>query len=331
MKKSKEHTLILRSFDGEMTEDAERALKSLLVSSDSARAAHTEFSAVRHTLQQYGTPRFSDGFASRVMDAIQEPVAVANESQTSSLATIYALHGPRVLRLAAVILLLVAVSAIVWTQPRTYTVPYGKTVTRLLPDGTSVQLGSGSTLSFKPFWGRSTRLVQLEGEAFFDVTKTGKSFVVNTPNASIQVLGTRFNVKAWPEATDPQTTVTLEEGRVEIAALAAPDDIYELRPLQTAVIEGNIAYPARSVSTMDTLLAWRTGGLAFDNESLAAITAELERRYAVKLGLSDALQSKRITYLEPEPANLNALLNDITQAYGLAFRRTANGYEIFEP
>lgn len=330
MKTSKEHTLILRSFDGEMSDDAERALKAMLVSSDSARAAHTEFSAVRHTLQQYGTSRFSDGFASRVMDAIQEPVALP-EPTSRSFANIYTLHGPRVLRLAAVILLLIAVSAIVWTQPRTYTVPYGKTVTRLLPDGTSVQLSSGSTLRFKPFWGRSTRLVQLEGEAFFDVTTTGKSFIVNTPNASIQVLGTRFNVKAWPDAANNQTTVTLEEGRVEVAALAAPDHIYELQPLQTAIINGDVAHPARSVSTMDTLLAWRTGGLAFDNESLASITAELERRFAVNLDLSDALQNKRITYLEPEPASLHALLNDITQAYELAFRRTANGYEIFEP
>ncbi len=331
MKTSKEHTLILRSFDGEMSDDAERALKTLLVSSDSARTAHTEFSAVRHTLQQYGSAQFPNGFASRVMDAIQKPAAVANEEDASAFARIYALHSPGLLRLAAVILLLVAVSAIVWTQPRTYTVPYGKTVTRLLPDGTSVQLSSGSTLSFKPFWGRATRLVRLEGEAFFDVTKTGKSFIVNTPNASIQVLGTRFNVKAWPEASNQQTTVTLEEGLVEIASLAAPDDIYALKPLQTAIIEGPVAHPARSVSTMDTLLAWRTGGLAFDNESLASITAELERRYAVNLSLSKQLQGKRITYLEPDPTSLGPLLNDITQAYGLAFRRTANGYEIFQP
>ncbi len=332
MKTRNEQFLLLRSFDAELSAGDRRRLEALLAASETARTARDQFESIRHSIQDYGPARFADGFASRVMDAILEPAASPVEGFAAPMARIYSLHAGRILRAAAVILLLVAVSAVIWMQPRSYTVPHGKLITRMLPDGSTVQLSSGSTLSYKPFWGRPARLVRLEGEAFFDVTGTDKPFVVETFNARIEVLGTRFNVKAWPEYTDRQTTVTLEEGRVEVAARERPEDVIELKPEHTAIVRGDTTLPARPVTRpVASLLAWRNGGFAFEDETLASVAAEIERRYAIQITINEELAEKRIGYFLPQAQPLTNVLTDITGAYELAYRPTANGYEIFKP
>jgi len=332
MNTSKEHTLLLRSFDAALSTEEQRQLESLLAASESARTARVQFEAVRQSVRQYGSARFADGFAGRVLESLASRSAFTRPAEPKPVARIYSMYGTRVMRAAAIVLLLVAVSAVIWLQPRAYTVPHGKVAIRMLPDGSTVQLSSGSSISYKPFWGRATRLVHLEGEAFFDVTHSGKPFVVETFNANIHVLGTRFNVKAWPADADQETMITLEEGRVEVAARNRPSDAHQLEPDQSAVVQADTTLPVRSrTRPLCVLLVWRTGGLDFEDETMASFAAEIERRYAVRLELDDRYAGLRIAYFKSQAPPLREVLDAITQTHQLAYRPTANGYEIFKP
>ena len=325
MKTNKAHDLVYKALDGELSPEEERRLGQMPDALDALR----EFEDIRSMTARYGAGRFQPGFADRVMEALPSGAPSAR---------IIRLSGAAWLRAAAVFLLLVSISWIVWLQPRTVTVPNGRQIQRLLPDGTSVLLSSGSTLRYKPFWGRSHRRVELEGEAFFEVTKAEKPFLVETFNAEVRVLGTRFNVKAWPASIDSYTAVALEEGRVEVTADGAPEVVYEMAPTESTVIYADSVRPLPpNPTTLENMLAWRQGGLGFDDEPLGNVTAELERRYNVRLALAPELRHRRITYLKPNVVPLDTVLSDLsntiflTNSIDLKYRQTANGYELYRP
>jgi transmembrane sensor len=90
-----------------------------------------------------------------------------------------------------------------------YYVPYGSRSKVILPDGSAVWLNAGSKLIYNSFFNQKNREVFLEGEGYFDVTKHKKlPFFVKVTGATVKVLGTAFNVKAYPEEKVIETTVT---------------------------------------------------------------------------------------------------------------------------
>ena len=325
MKTTKQQNLLLRSLDDELSAKEQKLLDALLQTSDNARQELDELRAMREAVSNYPEASFSEGFADRVLKASDSPAP-------KGVARIYTLNSGNFLRMAAMILLLVGISAITWMQPRSYTAPWGQQVNRILPDGSTVLLSGGATLSYKPFWGRSDRKVQLTGEAFFDVTKGEKAFIVETFNSEVRVLGTRFNVRAWPQQQANYTSVVLEEGRVEVSSLTIPDSKHILLPSESIVVAADTTFPKKSLKLpIETKLAWRTGGLTFENELLVDVMAELSRRYNLRLSLATNLGAERITYFQPNRVSIDTVLAEISQPHELAFRKTANGYELFAP
>jgi transmembrane sensor len=113
----------------------------------------------------------------------------------------------------------------------TVTAPLGSKSLIDLPDGTKVWLNAGSKLTYNNKYGKSTREVQLTGEAYFAV-KTNKKvpFLVRTSDVVVKALGTRFNVKAYPE--EKTITTTLEEGKIVVSRVnqKASEKIIEVKP-----------------------------------------------------------------------------------------------------
>lgn len=93
-------------------------------------------------------------------------------------------------------------------------VSYGSKSSIELPDGTHVSLNSGSFIRYPAAFSGSSRDVYFEGEAYFEVKKGKLPFVVTTGDVNIRVLGTTFNVKAYPEEKEIETT--LIAGKVEV-------------------------------------------------------------------------------------------------------------------
>lgn len=216
-----------------------------------------------------------------------------------------------------------------WFSPLTITVPYGETLSVKLPDGTDVELNSGSRLLYARSFG-DERNVKLEGEAFFDVVKENRPFIVETFNSSVHVLGTSFNVKAWDE--EAKTIVALQSGSVQVTGVNT-DDAMELSPGQVAQVEEeHIFMHADEDGLLSSSIAWRKGGFAYSEEDLGAIIRDIERRFDTNIALNPSSISKRKTkYNRQSPGSARVVLEEISASLGLAYRVTSTGFELYAP
>ncbi len=142
-----------------------------------------------------------------------------------------------------------------------------------LADQTSVWLNAASSIRFPVVFADSVREVFLVGEAFFDVAKGEKPFIVRTDETAITVLGTAFNVQAYPE--EPAAAVTLVEGSVSLRTASASGT---LNPLEQALISADGEIKISDVSVAP-YTAWLSGRIAFNNADLATVMRRLARWY----------------------------------------------------
>ena len=155
-------------------------------------------------------------------------------------------------------------------------VPRGGEFETVLEDGTRVWLNADSKLRYPSFFDGGRREVELEGEAYFDVARdTTRPFIVRTGQSVIQVFGTEFNVKAYPDEREERTT--LVEGSV---GLRHAGKVYMLRPNDQAVVEEGREVRLTRVDARKEGL-WRTGMFVFERETLESLMGELARWYNV--------------------------------------------------
>lgn len=194
-------------------------------------------------------------------------------------------------------------------------VPKGEKSQILLSDGTKVWLNSGSKLRYPNSFDINERNVYLEGEAYFDVVKQKKQkFIVHTESISIKVLGTKFNVKNYPE--DDLIETTLISGSVLIEN-EKEEEIALLQPNQTALFskkEGDLAVEKSGKKEEDKLsmqplkkkaiqieevnteniVSWKDELLIFNNETLDKMAIKLERWFGMKIIIeNEELQNYR--------------------------------------
>lgn len=158
-----------------------------------------------------------------------------------------------------------------------------------LPDGTKVVLNASSKFKFPDKFSKNVREVFLDGEAYFDVVKDGKTpFVVRTDKQVITVLGTRFNVMDY--SADDYAITTLVSGSIK---LRANDDTEELdkeiilKPNQQAFFNKNTNQLALSAITIDLDRTWVNKLYHFKKEPLHLITARLEKIYGVNIEIKN--------------------------------------------
>lgn len=168
-----------------------------------------------------------------------------------------------------------------------FNTPKGQQSELTLPDGTFVALNYDSKLKYHLSNGESLQEVELEGEAFFHVTKNkSRTFRVITSDMNVNVLGTQFDVRAYP--SDSHTETTLLEGSVEIKDIPAQKHSVLLRPGQKWLFrkddrEQEVVAVDPQISTL-----WRTGEYYFDKVRLGELSKTLERMYDVKIHFQDS-------------------------------------------
>jgi len=162
-------------------------------------------------------------------------------------------------------------------------IPYGQTFKLKLSDGTMVWLNAGSKLRFpqKFIDSDKSRIVYLEGEAFFEVTKNkDKPFVVNTNEVNVEVLGTKFNISSYE--TDSFIATTLVEGSVSVYETGTPENALLLKPsFQASYDKFGNNFNKTKVDT-DIYTAWMQNRLVVDNLKFSDMLARLERKYHVE-------------------------------------------------
>lgn len=161
-------------------------------------------------------------------------------------------------------------------------VPYGKRFNISLSDGTKVFLNSGSSISYPAVFGaNSTRLVELKGEAYFDVTEDKNSiFRVSSGNIMVEVYGTQFNLRNYNE--DYFSDVVLVEGSVGIKD-RENSELTMLTPgIKGSVNKENFSINKMRVNT-SVYTSWIEGNVIFRNETFSQIVQKLERLYNVTI------------------------------------------------
>lgn len=147
-----------------------------------------------------------------------------------------------------------------------------------LADGTKVWLNSASKLHYPVVYAESERVVELEGEAYFEVAKiAGKPFKVKSKGQVLEVLGTHFNLNSYHD--EPYITTTLLEGAV---VLSSSDNQLILRPMQQALYRKG-QFRLKKVEDVDEVLAWKNGYFQFDDEDLESVLRKISRWYDVDI------------------------------------------------
>lgn len=168
-------------------------------------------------------------------------------------------------------------------QVVTLEIPKGKTYAIVLEDGTSVKINSASVLKFPLVFTGNKREVELDGEAYFEVTKNSKPFVVKTQEMDVKVLGTKFNVNTYP-GNAAQTS--LVEGSVAVSSANHPTDLL-IKPGQAVVKRANNNMVVESFSS-ESVLSWLNGAYYFANMPLREIVNIANRVTGEDLYITDS-------------------------------------------
>ena len=170
---------------------------------------------------------------------------------------------------------------------------YGSRSEVVLPDGSIVKLNAGSNLDYHYDKISQTRKVNFSGEAFFEVAKSKKPFVIETEDGlKVKVLGTKFNLSTYPEDRMAQTS--LFEGKVELSQNGSASLI--LKPGQMAILDKESNELKYTEGEVSQTTSWMQNKLYMENMSLQDVCTKMERWYDVQITLSDKSLGEKIHY-----------------------------------
>lgn len=158
--------------------------------------------------------------------------------------------------------------------------------TFMLPDGTLVSLNTDTKINYPRKFGPKTREVTIEGEAFFEVKPNkNKPFIIHAGKAQIKVIGTSFNVSAYPDTQSVE--VIVETGKVQVLNKTAETNELILIPGDKGTLVNSSNSLLKTTNQDPNFLAWKTRNLTFKATSLDEVIANLEKVYKVKIRLAD--------------------------------------------
>jgi transmembrane sensor len=211
-------------------------------------------------------------------------------------------------------------------------VPKGQRASLMLSDGTKIWLNSHSArwkvvrLSGRFVYSNNVRL---EGEAFFEVShKEHLPFVVHSPLLAIKVLGTKFNVKAY---FDEKSVVTLAEGKVEVETNDRKNRL-TLKPNEQVSYSGSSGLALEKNINTNTVKLWMKGEGAFSQCRLDYIVRDLERKFNVKIVITDhSLSSEVFTCRFKDTATIEQVLHLLKETRRLDYSFEGEQIRIFKP
>ena len=169
-------------------------------------------------------------------------------------------------------------------------IPRGGEFCLTLSDGTRVWLNSETSIQYPVAFGAKERRVFVQGEAYFEVAKDAKKpFTVQFMSSSVTVLGTSFNIRAYPEEKRSQTT--LAEGSVRIYS---PGSSMLLKPGEQAEVSALSGEMVKQEVEVKNFTSWKDGRFVFEQQSLEDIMRTLERWYDIRVIFKDE-GAKRIS------------------------------------
>jgi len=213
-------------------------------------------------------------------------------------------------------------------------IPYGKKSIIELSDGTKVWLNAGSQIAFPTVFSGAFRKVELKGEAFFEVAKNAeRPFLVETCDQVVHVVGTKFNVSAYPEDKFVQTV--LQEGKVSLEIrdkkLFKKDHFIEMDPDQMIELDKESKEIFRSVVDASKYIMWRDDILEFNKIDLGKALKQIERFYDIQITLADPkIALYKLSGKLDLKENPEDVLNVIKLTVPIAWRKTNKNFKLTE-
>jgi ferric-dicitrate binding protein FerR (iron transport regulator) len=166
-------------------------------------------------------------------------------------------------------------------------IPKGEKGQLYLPDGTKVWLNSDSKLTFSSDFNTKNRVVILEGEAYFDVTKNEKhKFTVKTAQLDVVVHGTAFNVSAYTQS--PNINISLQRGAISVLKSTSSELLASLLPNQSISIDKQLYTTRVNTFEADSDIAWTFEELIFEHASIDEVFSKMENWYGVNITLTSS-------------------------------------------
>lgn len=200
----------------------------------------------------------------------------------------------------------------------------GETYMVVLPDQSKVWLNAASTLKYPSKFSGKTRVVELNGEAYFEISKVKSAhsgqalpFIVQTSSQKVEVLGTHFNVNSYRDQPDVRTT--LLEGSVRVVPQSAKEREVMLLPGQQSVLGAEQRIMVTAVD-LNKAVAWKNGKFIFKDESIENIMLELSRWYDVEIVYKGDVSNRIFTGSMTRNMGLVGILTKISYTEAVHFK-----------
>jgi ferric-dicitrate binding protein FerR (iron transport regulator) len=200
--------------------------------------------------------------------------------------------------------------------------PRGQKSQIVLADGTKVWLNSDTKIKYPTNFNRSQRDVYLSGEAFFEVTKSSRPFVVHATGLSIKVLGTKFNVKAYDDEDNIETS--LFEGKISLLMTnpwSKETAVKEVKPGQSFLYSKTNRELAYNRLPQEEICGWKKNQLIFKDDTFGKLVRKIERWYDVQVIYNEKqFDDRRLTVELYEGEQLDRLMNIISLALSVNYQ-----------
>lgn len=172
----------------------------------------------------------------------------------------------------------------------TLQIPAKFTYKVVLCDSTVVTLNAGSALRYPVNFDGDERVVELSGEAFFEVTKSDKPFIVKSKGVNIRVYGTKFNVNS----NDNQVETVLVRGKVGVSSDIVEEVILTPNSMAVFDFKSEEIILEEDISITDYLV-WLNGSFYYNNQPLHRVVSDIERWYGVDIRYDESVKDMSIT------------------------------------
>jgi ferric-dicitrate binding protein FerR (iron transport regulator) len=240
----------------------------------------------------------------------------------------------RVMRYAAVLVIMISLPYFIFngfqipswipftSNLTTVTVAKGNRQKVILSDGTNIVLDAGSEFKYPEEFDSDLREVTLKGEGFFEVKPNPqKPFIIHANNAVVQVLGTKFNIRAWKE--NKKVEVVVAEGKVSLNSKNRDFEnaVILTRGFSSILPENGLPTKPQQID-INKRLGWMHNEVIFDNAPLSEILFQLERWYDVQFELADTSVAAEHLTVHIQNQSLEDILELIGALTDLHYQRT---------
>lgn len=202
----------------------------------------------------------------------------------------------------------------------TLTVPYGKQFDVVLSDGTTIYMNAGTELKYPvSFLSTGNRTVFISGEAYFNVASDKeRPFIVNAEELNVEVLGTEFNVLAYPE--DGLSDVVLVEGSVGMYAdSTAKESATVLKPGLRGSFDKTVSEITTEEVNVKVYTSWRNGELVYRNLPFKHMLKKLERHYNIDIVLNNEELGEEPFSASFDNKSIGEVLSFFDEIYGIDY------------